>query len=661
LALSRSVRAVEIEEDFMRNITVRRWCFAGPALLFAAHMAHAQGILGTNLIVNGNAELGTAGTATTAVTSIPGWTKSSGSANVLPYTITGFLVQGNPAPLDHGFQYFAGAPSDRTSTLTQNIDVSSGASTINGGNIKYTASAYLGSAKGSGLAPAAQMAVAFKNGNGQTFSTATVGPQGFNGNGISLQQQIGLVPAGTVTVTVTLTLNMQCENAAQCAYAAADSLSLVFSQLGTTPSAVLGANLIANSGAEGATGVTPLSTAPYVPGWSTSSGASVAPYGGTGWISTSDSGPVNRGVNLFCGPGSSYQDLDVSPAAALIDAGQVTYDISAWLGSIAGTNGTTLTYRFFDWSGAQLAPTATLGPASHSGTGMAQVSNSGTLPVGVRRVRVSLTFPANTALADNINFTLAAPPGAPVILPGGLVSASAFGGFTSIAPGSWIEIYGFDLASATQSWAGSDFVNGVAPTSLGGVSVSIGGKAAFIDYVSTGQIDAQVPSGTPTGAVPVTVTTANGTSDQYYLNVNPTEPGLLAPASFVIGGKQYVAALFSDGQTFALPSGAIPGVASRPAVPGDVLTIYGVGFGPVTNGFTAGTIVTGQNSLTAAMQFSFGTAAAMPAYDGLAPSFVGLYQFNVVVPAVAANNALPFSFTLGGTKGTQMLYIAVQN
>jgi uncharacterized protein (TIGR03437 family) len=96
-------------------------------------------------------------------------------------------------------------------------------------------------------------------------------------------------------------------------------------------------------------------------------------------------------------------------------------------------------------------------------------------------------------------------------------------------------------------------------------------------------------------------------------------------------------------------------------MPGDVLTIYGVGFGPVTGGFTAGTIVTAQNSLTAGMQLSFGSAAVTPAYDGLAPSFVGLYQFNVVVPAVAVNSTLPLTFTLGGTKGSQTLYIAVQN
>jgi hypothetical protein len=60
----------------------------------------------------------------------------------------------------------------------------------------------------------------------------------------------------------------------------------------------------------------------------------------------------------------------------------------------------------------------------------------------------------------------------PVIGIGGVVSASAFGEFTSVSPGSWIEIYGSNLAVGTQSWAGADFSGVNAPTSLGGTSVT---------------------------------------------------------------------------------------------------------------------------------------------------------------------------------------------
>ncbi len=56
-----------------------------------------------------------------------------------------------------------------------------------------------------------------------------------------------------------------------------------------------------------------------------------------------------------------------------------------------------------------------------------------------------------------------------------------------------------------------------------------------------------------------------------------------------------------------------------------------------------------------------GNQTAVVQYAGLAPGFVGLYQFNVVVPNVVASNKVGVTFTLGGTAGTQTLYIAVGN
>ena len=282
-------------------------------------------------------------------------------------------------------------------------------------------------------------------------------------------------------------------------------------------------------------------------------------------------------------------------AGSLIDAGQVTYEISAWLGGIAGTS-PTLTYTFFNWSGTQVGTTATLGPITRQGIGLFEVYNTGTLPSGTRRVHIAVNYGANFYVADDISFTLAGPVGPPVIIPGGIISAGAFGGYPSIAPGSWIEIYGTNL-TASQPLGWSTFVNGTSDlTMLGDVSVSIGGRPAYIDYISPGQVNALVSSDAPTGPVEISLINANGTSDGFPIYVNPTQPGLLAPPTFTVSGKQYVAALFSDGQTFAVPQNAIKGVVSRPALVGETLIIYGVGFGPVTPAFTAGTIVTAQNS-----------------------------------------------------------------
>jgi uncharacterized protein (TIGR03437 family) len=91
------------------------------------------------------------------------------------------------------------------------------------------------------------------------------------------------------------------------------------------------------------------------------------------------------------------------------------------------------------------------------------------------------------------------------------------------------------------------------------------------------------------------------------------------------------------------------------------VTIYGIGFGSVTGGIAAGTIVPSENSLVLPFDVRFGNTAATVSYFGLAPSYVGLYQFNVAVPNVTANNAVPISFSLDNVKGSQTLYIAVQN
>lgn len=248
----------------------------------------------------------------------------------------------------------------------------------------------------------------------------------------------------------------------------------------------------------------------------------------------------------------------------------------------------------------------------------------------------------------------------PSVKAGGIVSASAFGQFTSIAPGSWIEIYGSNLAADTRSWGGGDF-NGVnAPTSLDGTTVTIAGQPAFLDYISPGQIVAQVPSSVGTGQQPVIVTTPAGASAPYTVAVNAAQPGLLAPSSFSVGGQQYVVALFSDGVTFVLPPGAIAGVPSRRAKAGDAITLYGIGFGPVTPNIPAGQVVQQSNSLSSPFHVFFGSTEAKVSYAGLAPSAVGLFQLNVTVPNTTAGDLVPLSFTLAGVSGTQSLYIAVQ-
>jgi uncharacterized protein (TIGR03437 family) len=135
---------------------------------------------------------------------------------------------------------------------------------------------------------------------------------------------------------------------------------------------------------------------------------------------------------------------------------------------------------------------------------------------------------------------------------------------------------------------------------------------------------------------------------------------MLATPLFDVGGVQYVAAILPDFTTFIAPTGSIAGVTSRPAMPGETIVIYGIGFGPVTPNIPAGQTVTEANNLTLPLQVFFGGTPATVTYSGLAPYAVGLYQFNVLVPNIAANNAVPLTFTLNGASGPQTLYTAVQ-
>ena len=239
-----------------------------------------------------------------------------------------------------------------------------------------------------------------------------------------------------------------------------------------------------------------------------------------------------------------------------------------------------------------------------------------------------------------------------------VISAGAFGGSSAVAPGTWVEIYGSKLSSTTRPWTTADFTGNSAPTSLDGVTVTIGGQAAFIEYISPGQVNAQLPSNIGPGSLQLTVTSGGITSAPVNVTVNPAQPGLLAPPSFKIGADQYVVAQFGDG-TYVAPAGSIAGVNSRPAQPGETIVIYGIGFGPVIPDIPAGQIATGTSQLSASLQVLFGQTVAQVSYAGLTQGSVGLYQFNVVVPAVADNNLVSITFNLGNAAGMQTLYTAV--
>jgi len=242
-----------------------------------------------------------------------------------------------------------------------------------------------------------------------------------------------------------------------------------------------------------------------------------------------------------------------------------------------------------------------------------------------------------------------------------VIGAGGFGGFQSVAPGSWIEIYGSDLAVTARAWTGADFNNVTAPTILDGTTVTIGGQPAVVSYISGGQVNALVPLGLGSGSQTLTLSSIVGTSQTFSIQVDSSQAAMFAPPSFDVGGKQYVGAILSDGSSYALPVNAVTGINSRPAHAGETIVIYGMGFGPVSPDVPYGQIAKQNNKITGTLQIFFGQIRATVSYEGLAQDAVGLYQLNVVVPSGITGDAVPLTFTLNGVTGHQTLYTAVQN
>lgn len=261
------------------------------------------------------------------------------------------------------------------------------------------------------------------------------------------------------------------------------------------------------------------------------------------------------------------------------------------------------------------------------------------------------------------NYTLTAGSGGgggprPAISQGGVISAASFGGSTTIAPGTWIEIYGTNLSTATRDWGGA-FSGANAPTTLDNVKVTIANRDAFISFISPGQVNAQVPAGVGDGPTSLTVTNANGTSDSFSVTVRSRNPALLSPPAFRVNNVQYLAALFPDNTTFVGRTGFIAGINARPARAGETIITYGIGFGSTSPDISPGTIVGQANSLPN-LRVLFGQTQATVSYGGLAPNFVGLYQFNIVVPNGLTAGDVPITFSVDGVSAQSNLVTTVQ-
>ena len=220
----------------------------------------------------------------------------------------------------------------------------------------------------------------------------------------------------------------------------------------------------------------------------------------------------------------------------------------------------------------------------------------------------------------------------PRIDSGGIVNAASFAPGLSV--GSWMSMFGAGLAASTRAWNSEDFVGIVLPTSLDGVRVFVDGIAAPISFISPGQINFQCPELDRSGWVEVKVEHASG-SDLHYAYAEPMNPGV-----FLLGDIGAVAALHEDTTTAAQEGTIAPGVAARSARSGDIISLYGTGFGQTTPRVFAGELYEGAARIppSAATRVFIGGKQATILFAG--QSAAGLNQVNLRVPTLPPGDHL---------------------
>jgi uncharacterized protein (TIGR03437 family) len=240
----------------------------------------------------------------------------------------------------------------------------------------------------------------------------------------------------------------------------------------------------------------------------------------------------------------------------------------------------------------------------------------------------------------------------PAISANGVVNGASFQ--PGIVPGSWLTIQGTNLSPTTDTWD-KFIVNGKLPTSVDGVSVSVGGKPAYVYFISPTQINAVAPDA-GTGSLAVTVGTPSGTSAV----VNATSQSM-GPAFFLWPGSQPVATRNADA-SFAVKPGTFTGATTTAAKPGDVLVLWGTGFGPTNPATTIGEQTPSDRVYNTAspVTVTINNTPATVFGAALAPGFAGLYQVAIQVPASLADGDWPIKASIGSFQSPDGVLLSVK-
>ncbi len=203
-----------------------------------------------------------------------------------------------------------------------------------------------------------------------------------------------------------------------------------------------------------------------------------------------------------------------------------------------------------------------------------------------------------------------------------------------VAPASIVSAFGSDVATTTSSVSSANW-----PASLGGTTVSITDSAgvarpAPIAFVSSGQVNFEVPAQSAAGPATATITSADGTVSSGPVQIAAVAPGLYSANSNGQGAAAavvlQVGADGSQTSSFSFACGATP----LSCVPVPITVNSSNGAQTILELF--GTGIRGASS-QAAITCTVGGTPAQVLYAGPQNVYPGLDQVNVVLPAAIAN------------------------
>ena len=219
---------------------------------------------------------------------------------------------------------------------------------------------------------------------------------------------------------------------------------------------------------------------------------------------------------------------------------------------------------------------------------------------------------------------------APQLTAAGVVNAA--NPAAGIAPNTWLAIMAPNVAETTRTMNSGDVVNGNLPTEIDGVSVTVNGDPAYVNYVSPTQVNVLTRTDLATGTAKVQLNNNGLVSATVQIQVQA-----LAPAFFIGSDGTHVMATHADGSAVTTKS---------PATPGETIWLYGTGFGPTNPAIPDGMVVTTPLPVVNTPVVMVGGTIAQVSSANLTSA--GLYQIAVVVPATAPNGDVPVIAQVSG-------------